>query len=240
MFLLDAPVQAATCERLFKEFARLHTKLRNRLKPETTHAMAQVKYNLRRKYPKDLPEKKGGQAPNNHAISANQHARIDAPVSPARGQPADTNQDADDDSNGEESENEESNEEQEEEEEEEESELENLDHWIAALREAVPDDDDDFFVDSLEPTKADHSDSGSEDEEVPDCFEKRQQNLPVLPEQSDANWPQENKQYFARQTSPKYVRTDKYSLLTMYALCTKMLPEGSELPSIMSANDKRT
>jgi Mg-chelatase subunit ChlI len=236
MFLLDAPVQAATCERLFKEFARLHTKLRNRLKPATAHAMAQVKYNLRRKYPKDLPEKKGGQAPNNHAILANQHARIDAPVSPARGQPADTNQDADDVSDGEESENEESNEEQEEEEEEEESELENLDHWIAALREAVPDDDDDFFVDSLEPTNADHSDSGSEDEEVPDCFEKRQQNLPVLPEQNDANWPQENKQYFARQTSPKYVRTDKYTLMVMYALSTK-LPEGSELPSIMSAYD---
>ncbi len=47
MFLLDTPIQAATCKRLFKEFARLHTKLRNRLKPETTHEMAQVKYNLR-------------------------------------------------------------------------------------------------------------------------------------------------------------------------------------------------
>jgi hypothetical protein len=236
MFLLDAPVQAATCERLFKEFARLHTKLRNRLKPTTTHEMAQVKYNLKRKYPEDLSEKaslrnkKGGQAPKNHAISANHHVRIDAPLSP--GLPADTSQDAIDVSDEEESD-------EEEEEEEESAELETIDQWLAALTEAVPDDDDDFFYDSLEPKDVDSSDSDSDDDEVPDCFEKRRQNLPVLPEQNDVNWPQENKHYFARQTSKKYVRTDKYSLLTMYALCAK-LPEGSELPSIMSAYEKRT
>jgi hypothetical protein len=44
MFLLDCPVQAATCERLFKEFACLHTKLRNRLSSKTS--VTEVMYSV--------------------------------------------------------------------------------------------------------------------------------------------------------------------------------------------------
>jgi hypothetical protein len=52
-FVLDADVHSSNCERVFKEFARQHTKARNRLHPSTVDKLAQVKYHVRRKYPDD-------------------------------------------------------------------------------------------------------------------------------------------------------------------------------------------
>jgi hypothetical protein len=244
MFLLDCPVQAATCERLFKEFARLHTKLRNRLSSKTVHNMTQVKFNVRHKYPEDLAKKaasankRGGLAPKN-VISAKEHTRIDV-----CGQQADGTNDDDSDSNEEESDKEE----------EEEAELETVDQWIDALSEAMPDDDealseeampdvDAAFLDDClgakeSGTGGEQSDSDADSDDELDCFEVRNENLLPLPEENDVNFPQENTRYFLTQKSKKYVRTDKYSLETLHELC-EMLPEESKLPSIMSAFEKQ-
>jgi hypothetical protein len=53
MFALDADVHSSNCERLFKDFAKQHTKARSRLKQNNVDALAQVKYHLRRKYHED-------------------------------------------------------------------------------------------------------------------------------------------------------------------------------------------
>jgi hypothetical protein len=45
---------AASCERLFKDYALFHTKARNRLKKEKYHKMAQVKHALHKKRALDL------------------------------------------------------------------------------------------------------------------------------------------------------------------------------------------
>ena len=50
-FLLDSTIQGASCERLFKYFARFHTKVRNRLHTSTTLQLTQIIHNIRRKYP---------------------------------------------------------------------------------------------------------------------------------------------------------------------------------------------
>ena len=50
MFLLDCPVQAATCERIFKEYSRFHTKRRANLQNSTAFRMTQVKRAVRDKY----------------------------------------------------------------------------------------------------------------------------------------------------------------------------------------------
>jgi hypothetical protein len=42
-WLLDAVIQSATCERLFKDFTRFHTKVRSRLKSRTVQKITKVK-----------------------------------------------------------------------------------------------------------------------------------------------------------------------------------------------------
>ena len=46
MWILDACIQAASCERLFKDFAQFHTKVRNRMKTATTHDSTVVKHDM--------------------------------------------------------------------------------------------------------------------------------------------------------------------------------------------------
>ena len=101
----------------------------------------------------------------------------------------------------------------------------------------VAGNDDDFFETDLLPDEGQESGEEESDDEG-DCFEKWQEDLPDLPEENDPNWPQENECYFSRKKSKKYVRTDKYSLLTLYEFC-KMLPKESKLPTIMSAFKKQ-
>ena len=69
MFNLDDVVHSSNCERVFKEFARQHTKTRNRLHSATVDNLAQVKYYMRRKYPNDVSART-----KNRAISPAEHA----------------------------------------------------------------------------------------------------------------------------------------------------------------------
>ena len=57
LFLMAVVVQAATCERLFKEWARFHTASRNRMSLATTEKLVQVKkHQLRRREASGEPE----------------------------------------------------------------------------------------------------------------------------------------------------------------------------------------
>lgn len=237
MFLLDAPVQSASCERLFKEFSRLHTKSRNRLDPQTTHMMAQVKYNVRRKYRDDLTS--ANKRSTNRYISPDEHCRLDTPISPARNT---LDNDAFNPLELLDSDNEEadylSDEEMDDGDElmdENESDLERL---IAALSVAVPEqveDDGMFYATNEQPNF--HNEDGAEEATV-ECFERRRIHLPELPEDNDPKYPQEDNAYFKRSRPESYVRTDKYPLSRLYELCTK-LTEKDDIPSIRSVYNKK-
>jgi hypothetical protein len=66
-FLLCAPVQsAASCERLFKDFALYHTKHRNRMNPPTYLKQTQIKHDMVRKYgPADAQRETGERKSSN-------------------------------------------------------------------------------------------------------------------------------------------------------------------------------
>ena len=73
-FLLDAVIQAATCERIFKGYAQFHTKARNKLHPETTHQLTQVKRHVQHGNPDDVSMAKMSK---NRIIPVTQHVRLD-------------------------------------------------------------------------------------------------------------------------------------------------------------------
>ena len=50
-FLLDCPIQSASCERLFKDFGRYHIKVQNKLHASTTLKSTQIIHDIRRTYP---------------------------------------------------------------------------------------------------------------------------------------------------------------------------------------------
>ena len=52
-FLLDCPIQRASCERLFKYFGRYHIKVRNKLHASTTLKSTQILHDIRRTYPEE-------------------------------------------------------------------------------------------------------------------------------------------------------------------------------------------
>ena len=69
------------------------------------------------------------------------------------------------------------------------------------------------------------------------CFEKQPEVLEPLPGVDDKQFKQENPKYFKAQRrlhKRSYVRTDKYSLESLYKLCSK-LPEEHQLPPMRSA-----
>ena len=75
-FLLDSPIQGASCERLFKDFARFHTKVRNRLHTSTTLQLTQIIHNIRRKYPEH--NKPGsGTFTRNRMVGVDEYVRED-------------------------------------------------------------------------------------------------------------------------------------------------------------------
>ena len=50
LFLLDAPVQGASCEQLFKDFGQFNTKKRNRLRTDKMIKCTHIKYDMKEKY----------------------------------------------------------------------------------------------------------------------------------------------------------------------------------------------
>jgi hypothetical protein len=64
-FLLDCPVQSASCERLFKDFARFLSKHRSRLLKKKLVMSAMIKYDMKHKYPQDLAGNTGSRSQKN-------------------------------------------------------------------------------------------------------------------------------------------------------------------------------
>ena len=75
-FLLDSPIQGASCERLFKYFARFHTKVRNRPHTSTTFQSTQIIHNIRRKYP-EQNRPGSGIFTRNRMVGADEYIRED-------------------------------------------------------------------------------------------------------------------------------------------------------------------
>jgi hypothetical protein len=80
MFLLDAPVQSATCEQIFKNYAAFHTKKRNQLGNQKVYQMTQVKYNMSAKYGSTMQSEKREKVSQqkNKAVSPEEHKKIGA------------------------------------------------------------------------------------------------------------------------------------------------------------------
>ena len=244
MFLLDAPVQSASCERLFKEFSRFHTKGRNRLHPRTTHMMAQVKYRLRRRYnDENLRIDSETKRSTNRFISPIEHTRTDTPQSPQPSSLCNNHYTGDV------------------------ADLATEDMSVSSKADSdyssdsIPGTEEDIFQKSdddniiqrwdkvLEASIPDESDDGNiviEEDEAQfllidsneiECFEKRRLDLPLLPDDNDPKYPQEDNMYFKRKKQDKYVRTDKYTLSRLYLYCAQ-LPENEDFPSIMSVYSK--
>ena len=75
-FILDYPIQGARCEQFFKDFARFHTKVRNRLHTSTTLQSTQILHGIRRKYPEQ--NKPGsGTFTRNRMVGVDEYVRED-------------------------------------------------------------------------------------------------------------------------------------------------------------------
>ena len=193
MFLLDCPVQAATCERIFKEFSRFHTKRRANLINETTFRLTQVKHAIKKEFKKDEQA-----LPGNKVMKQQEHVRIDTPLSPVRG--GRREKDDADLSDGEVDWEVASVDQTGEELLEEETDV--VEYWTAAI-EAGGDDDDSEEEDNENEMENDHKEKDEEDlaEESYLCYEEQldDEDLDKWPEQKKGeedkayrNWPQEN------------------------------------------------
>jgi hypothetical protein len=77
VFLLSAPVQGADCERLFKDLAGFHTKVRNRMHATTTFDSACITHSLRRNHAGDY-EKNSGSKTRNRFVKPDEYPKVDA------------------------------------------------------------------------------------------------------------------------------------------------------------------
>jgi hypothetical protein len=80
MFLLGCQVQAATCERTFKEFSSLHSKRRANLHNSTMLRITQVKWAIKDKYRE--ADDIGHDDTKNKFVNPVEHERIDVPILP--------------------------------------------------------------------------------------------------------------------------------------------------------------
>lgn len=78
-FLLGCPVQSATCERLFKDFAQYLTKTRNRLSRDKLVQSTMIKYDMREKYPDDYDGSNGTvlHSQKNRHVNPEEHIRTE-------------------------------------------------------------------------------------------------------------------------------------------------------------------
>ena len=243
-FLLCAPCQGASCERMFKEFSRQMTKSRNRLSHKKLAMSAMIKYDLKKDDPKvDLS---GLSSSRNRFLSPLEHPRVDSEASgtapalpPNVGAPEPSDSD------------------------------EELIDWddtalptteipipeeyddpelraiLTAIQQASPsedmlegvevehgveangddsedsDDDDDLDLEAL--AEAHQQRTLAQQREDPP--EEAPDELEPLPDHNDMNYPQENAEYFA---TKKYCRKDKYKL-------EWFIMEGVSFPSIKDA-----
>ena len=240
-FLLDAPVQSADVERLFKTFSEYLTDKRNRLKTDALFGSACVKDALKRKYPEDMVGKDGEEKRHskNRFVNPTEYQQYDFPA------PGQTEQGASD-GNNERIANEQpimqdatSDVEEDETSTTDESQDQDVDtrlpgeddfsHVMRALSYLESQEPEEDWADALE------DDNSDDEEEVEDNGdgslpfehppERRDINMEPIPDVDDKRYPQENSAYFR---SKKYCRKDKYTLVNLLA-------GDVDLPTVTSA-----
>jgi len=83
VFLFSCPVQGASCERLFKDFNRYHTKTRNRLSRAKMVMSTQIKYDMKNRYEdKDSHSRESSSAAWSHTnknrfVNPDEHEQVD-------------------------------------------------------------------------------------------------------------------------------------------------------------------
>ena len=78
IFLLSCPIQSASCERLFKDFAFFHTKARNRLSDHIRKPLTMIKHDIIRKYRTDNVHNNRKQKGNkNRMVVSREYNRLD-------------------------------------------------------------------------------------------------------------------------------------------------------------------
>jgi Protein of unknown function (DUF 659)/hAT family C-terminal dimerisation region len=76
-FLLGCPVQSALCERLFKEFARQHTKSRNRLGHKKVFYQSVIIHDMQMQRHRQNTQQVKAKQSTNRFVSPNEHPRVD-------------------------------------------------------------------------------------------------------------------------------------------------------------------
>jgi hypothetical protein len=248
-FLLCAPVQSASCERLFKDFALYHTKHRNRMNSPTYLKQTQIKHDMVRMYgPADAQRETGvGKSPNrivpakvrkssNRIVPAKEYDRSlideetidDMEVGQQVGDSVMEEKD---------SSSEESSEDEDElglgTEEDDVEEVDEIADFLKALELVIGEDDDELFYvpPPPRPPADDSDDDSSSIAPAEDPPETRAETLEPLPLTADPNYPQEDaRTYFTKISN---VRTDKFSLGRML--------DGSEvkIPTLLSVFSRR-
>ena len=81
IFILSCPVQSASCECLFKDFAFLHTKARNRLSEPIRKRLTMIKHDMIRKYGNDdVQNNRKQKSSKNRMVVSREYNRLDAIV----------------------------------------------------------------------------------------------------------------------------------------------------------------
>lgn len=236
-FLLDAPVQGADCERLFKDLARYHSKSRNRLQSDTNFNSSAILHDMKRKYGNDYRVSSATGSSKKRLVSSIEYPRIDNPPSPDRSVTVpETVLTLPDDSSMKSESNDDEVSGNGDEDELDLTHTTQMTAWLTILSNEVEETDE-----SVEPSDVPVDDPivtalalfEDSDDEAPstspeDSYEKRADPLPSLPGQNDANYPQENRTYLA---TKKYVRNDKYKLQDMV--------DKIELPPILYAFEQK-
>jgi hypothetical protein len=242
IFLLCAPIQSASCERLFKDFALYHTKHRNRMNPPTYLKQTQIKHDMVQMYgPADAQRETGVRKSSNRIVPAKEYCRIrdeettdGMEVDQLGGDPDTVLDEIEEYSSDDSSEDEEDLVDDTEEEGAEQ--VDEIADFMKALELVIGDDDDELFYDPPPPrdpdNEIDDEDSISIAVEDPpeNPPETRPETLEPLPLTPDKKYPQEDAHYFKKISN---VRTDKFSLGTML--------DGSKvkIPTLLSVFSRR-
>ena len=241
-FLLDAPVQSADVERLFKSFSEFLSDKRNRLNTDALFGSACVKDSLKRKYPEDLVDQDGAKRHSkNRFVNPEEYKKAaqqtqDSTDTHGNMERVATEQmvERDNDTPSEDANDEEEQVQQEQETDKRLPGEDDFSHLLRALtyldtQETTDDssDDDSEGNNATNVNELDVEDNGDGSLPNEDPPEKRDFAvvLEQIPNMDDRRYPQENTAYFRRK---RYCRNDKYSLLNM-------INGDLELPSIASA-----
>ena len=214
-FLLSAPVQSASVERVFKDLGRYQTKVRNRLSDESTLLATILKDDInKRGYEYD--NIKSAAASKNRLVSSEELARVHSNAESSSEEPSsDEDAELEEDTDSEDESDDESSVDEDE---------DARPKWMDALLDLDEEDDESDYDSMLIEVSSVEGEEGTGSDDAEDSYESVEPDKNLPPLESD-NFPQENAAYFANK---RYVRSDKVAL-------GDMIFADLSLPSIFTA-----